>query len=148
MTQQERPPARQRCPECRAPGVRTPRKGAAHSLRQAITWDHSALRAGRQPALAHEPAPPATRVNPDALIKALGQGVKLTHNPWTRFLWVETGSGAQLFAAGSVFSCTVACAQTLCDPDRLGQLDQGLSEPELDLLCELLNRGHLYLEPL
>jgi 50S ribosomal protein L16 3-hydroxylase len=98
--------------------------------------------------LAHDPAPPATRVDPDALIKALGQGKKLRHNPWTRLLWVETGSGAQLFAAGDVFSCTVACAQTLCEPGLLGQLGQGLSGPELDLHCELLNRGHLYLEQL
>jgi 50S ribosomal protein L16 3-hydroxylase len=98
--------------------------------------------------VAHEPAPPADTIDPVALIKSLELGLRLKHNPWTRLLWIEFQDGARLFAAGTDFSCTLEIAQTICDPDRLYRLGHGLSEPELTLLCRLLNRGHLYLEPL
>jgi 50S ribosomal protein L16 3-hydroxylase len=98
--------------------------------------------------LAHEPAPPAEEIDPAGLMKALARGEKLKYNPWTRLLWIESKNGARLFAAGTEYSCTVDCAQTICDPDYLSQLSHSLPEPELELLCELLNRGHLYLEQL
>jgi 50S ribosomal protein L16 3-hydroxylase len=98
--------------------------------------------------LAHEPAPPATGISPVALINAFGQGEKLKQNPWTRLLWVESGDGAKIFAAGTAYSCSVAFARALCDPDQLCQLGRGLPEPDLEMICELLNRGHLYLEQL
>jgi 50S ribosomal protein L16 3-hydroxylase len=98
--------------------------------------------------LAHEPAPPDTFIRPAALIKSLKQGKTLGHNPWTRLLWVESKTGARLFAAGSAWSCTVDCALAICDPERLSRLDHNLPEPVLKLICELLNRGHLYLERL
>ena len=98
--------------------------------------------------LAHEPAIPAMEIDPAGLIESLARGQRLKYNPWTRLLWMETKSGARLFAAGTEYSCTTDCAQTICDPDRLQQLDHALSQPDLDLLCELLNRGHLYLEQL
>ena len=61
----------------------------------------------------------------------------------------KPGSGARLFAAGTEYSCTMDCAQTICDPDRLDQLGlDSASASDLELLCELLNRGHLYLEQL
>ena len=98
--------------------------------------------------LAHEPATPAMEIDPAGLIESLARGQRLQYNPWTRLLWMESKSGARLFAAGTEYSCTTDCAQTICDPDRLQQLDHVLSQPDLDLLCELLNRGHLYLEQL
>ncbi len=98
--------------------------------------------------LAHEPAPPAMEIDPADLMKSLARGERLRYNPWTRLLWIESKNGARLFAAGTEYSCTVECAQTICDPDRLSQLSHSLPERELELLCELLNRGHLYLEQL
>jgi 50S ribosomal protein L16 3-hydroxylase len=98
--------------------------------------------------LAHEPAPPAVMIDPDGLLKSLEQGRILKHNPWSRLLWIESKNGASLFAAGTAYSCTLDSAQIICDPDRLGRFNHGLAKPELTLLCELLNRGHLYLEPL
>ena len=98
--------------------------------------------------LAHEPATPAMEIDPAVLIESLARGQRLKYNPWTRLLWMESKSGARLFAAGTEYSCTTDCAQTICDPDRLQQLDHALPQPDLDLLCELLNRGHLYLEQL
>ena len=98
--------------------------------------------------LANEPATPAMEIDPAGLIESLARGQRLQYNPWTRLLWMESKCGARLFAAGTEYSCTTDCAQTICDPDRLQQLDQVLSQPDLDLLCELLNRGHLYLEQL
>jgi len=53
-----------------------------------------------------------------------------------------------LFAAGEEYSCTLECAQAICDADRLYELGPGLSETDQVLLCDLLNRGHLYLEQL
>jgi len=98
--------------------------------------------------LAHEPAPPAEAIDPAGLTDSLARGEKLQYHPWTRLLWTQSDSGARLFAAGTEYGCTVDCAQSICDPDRLHQLEHGLSEPDLNLLCELLNRGHLYLEQL
>jgi len=98
--------------------------------------------------MAHDPAPPESAVEPAELLQALASGSKLRQNPWTRLLWIETADRARLFAAGSVYPCTTACARGLCDRDLLGQLDESLSNPDLNLICELLNRGHLYLEQL
>jgi 50S ribosomal protein L16 3-hydroxylase len=98
--------------------------------------------------LAHEPAPPASTLTPPALVKVLERGETLRHNPWTRLLWIADGKAARVFAAGTEYSCAVDFAQTLCDPERLCRVDRGLPDSEMALLCELLNRGHLYLEPL
>lgn len=98
--------------------------------------------------LVHEPATPTTEIDPASLMESLTRGQRLQYNPWTRLLWMESKSGARLFAAGTEYSCTTDCAQTICDPERLQQLHHTLSQLDLDLLCELLNRGHLYLEQL
>jgi len=98
--------------------------------------------------LAHEPAPPASLLKPAVLLQALERGKILRHNPWTRILWIESGERARVFAAGTEYSCSVEFAEKLCDPDQLGQLGPRGAEMETGLLCELLNRGHLYLERL
>jgi len=98
--------------------------------------------------LAHQPAPSSRALKPAALAKALGQGKILRHNPWTRIFWCANGETADVFAAGEKFSCSAGLARTLCDPDRLARTDLSFDAAELALLCELLNRGHLYLEPL
>lgn len=98
--------------------------------------------------LAHEPAGPENPLDHPALVKGLESGRKLKHNPWTRLLWVETSDGARLFAAGDEYQCSSGFALTLCDPELLSQLDPELQDVEIDLLCELLNRGHLYIEEL
>jgi 50S ribosomal protein L16 3-hydroxylase len=98
--------------------------------------------------LAHEPAPPDTTYDPPVLAKTLRQNGVLRHNPWTRLLWLETETAARLYAAGSEFSCTAALAESICDPERLAGLGALCDETELSLLCDLLNRGHLYVEQL
>jgi 50S ribosomal protein L16 3-hydroxylase len=98
--------------------------------------------------MAHEPAPPESAMEPAKLLETLVSGSRLRQNPWTRLLWIETTEGARIFAAGSAYPCTTACARTLCDTELLGQLDASLPKPDLDLVCELLNQGHLYLEQL
>jgi 50S ribosomal protein L16 3-hydroxylase len=98
--------------------------------------------------LAHEPAPPESPLKPAALVKALDRGETLRHNPWTRLFWIADGEGARVFAAGSEYSCAVEFARTLCDPERLCRVDCSVPDTEMALLCELLNRGHLYLEQL
>lgn len=98
--------------------------------------------------MAHEPAPPESPVEPDELLRALATGSRLRQNPWTRLLWTENAGHVNLFAAGSVYPCTTESARSICDGGLLGQLDESLSGPALNLVCELLNRGHLYLEQL
>jgi 50S ribosomal protein L16 3-hydroxylase len=99
--------------------------------------------------LAHEPAAPARTVNPDTLQKTLNQGATLHHNPWTRLTWIERpGGGALLFAAGAIYPCTVELATTLCDPRSLRSASPELGRAAPDLLCELINRGHLVVESL
>jgi 50S ribosomal protein L16 3-hydroxylase len=96
--------------------------------------------------LAHEPAPPEELYDPISLRESLRRKDTLKANPWTRLLWLETDSGARIFAAGNEFSCTSKLASSICDPDALSSLGNDLSNHEINLLCELLNRGHLYVE--
>lgn len=98
--------------------------------------------------LAHEPAPPDVRFDPSSLEAVLENNGSLRQNPWTRLLWLKQGDGASLFAAGSEFPCPAALAETICDPGLLSRLEAGISTHDLELLCELLNRGHLYVEQL
>ena len=98
--------------------------------------------------LAHDPAGPETQFNRGSLSKSLEKGHKLKHNPWTRMLWIESTPGARLFAAGSGYECSVEFARKLCNAESLGQLTSKLPDTEKDLVCELLNRGHLYFEQL
>jgi 50S ribosomal protein L16 3-hydroxylase len=96
--------------------------------------------------LAHEPAPPPRTLRPGELRRALDSGARLRHNPWTRLLWQRSAEGALLFAAGSAFSCSVETARTICDPTVLAGLDAGALEAAESLVCELVNRGHLFIE--
>jgi 50S ribosomal protein L16 3-hydroxylase len=98
--------------------------------------------------LAHEPAPPESNLDSAALVQALDRGETLRHNPWTRLVWIADGESARVFAAGAEYSCAVDFARTLGDPERLCRVDRSLPDTEMALLCELLNRGHLYLERL
>ncbi|NND56001.1 MAG: cupin domain-containing protein [Xanthomonadales bacterium] len=98
--------------------------------------------------LAHEPAGPDKRVDAASIERSLNAGQILRHNPWTRLLWIESYSDASLFAAGSEYRCSVEFAATLCDRKRLASIKAGLPAAENELLCALLNQGHLYFEPL
>ncbi len=98
--------------------------------------------------LAHEPAPPDVRLDPSSLQEILQNNGVLRHNPWSRLLWLRCSGGARLFAAGSEFFCPPSLAETICDPGRLSRLNAEMSAHQAELLCELLNRGHLYVEQL
>jgi 50S ribosomal protein L16 3-hydroxylase len=95
--------------------------------------------------LAFQPAPPAQPRTQAQLQDALTSGAVLKHNPWTRLLWTEKPDGAWLFAAGSAWPCTAEAAQWICDPARLARSSVSLEAAVLQLCCELLNQGHLYL---
>lgn len=96
--------------------------------------------------LAHQPAPPERTVDSDALHAAFGRGARLKQNPWTRLLWIDTETGAVLFAAGMRYSCSKELALEVCDPARLESMDRLRTQAETELLCQLVNDGHLYLE--
>lgn len=96
--------------------------------------------------LAHEPVGPETPLSETDLAEALRTGRTLRHNPWTRLLWSGTGDDAWLFAAGSTFRCPAEFAYTVCDADRLARRGKALATANGDLLCSLVNAGHLYLD--
>ena len=96
--------------------------------------------------LAQEPAPPPSSPDTEQLRQALESGATLRHNPWTRLLWLRSGNGAVLFAAGDSFDCEPGLAQLLCDPQALGAAPARQLADHFELLCELLTRGHLRLE--
>jgi 50S ribosomal protein L16 3-hydroxylase len=96
--------------------------------------------------LAHEPAGPPEPIDGEQLALALAGGATLQHNPWTRLLWIGTGSGAALFAAGQRFDCDPAVAAAVCDPATLARDAAALAQGQAVLLCALVNAGHLYLE--
>ena len=96
--------------------------------------------------LAHEPAGPPEAIDEGALASALSRGATLLHNPWTRLLWIETGTDATLFAAGSRFDCDADFAATVCEPGALARNAAALARSHAQTLCALVNAGHLYLE--
>ena len=96
--------------------------------------------------LAQEPAPPPGHLDAEQLRQALERGAMLQHNPWTRLLWLRSGNGAVLFAAGEAFDCEPGLAQVLCDPQALKAAPARQLADHFGLLCELLARGHLWLE--
>lgn len=98
--------------------------------------------------LAHEPAPPPLQLSPAQVRERLRRGAGLRHNPWTRLNWVADGQGACLSAPGSSHRCSRELAQLLCSPQALATAPPAALEAESDVLCELINRGHLLLESL
>jgi len=98
--------------------------------------------------LAHEPAPPEEAWTEAELRDALENGSRLKHNPWTRLAWLATPDGALLFAAGDCWRCSPELAASLCAPEALQTAPTRLLRSALPLLCELVNRGHLVVEPL
>jgi 50S ribosomal protein L16 3-hydroxylase len=98
--------------------------------------------------LAHEPAPPPRPISPARLQQEVERGATLHHNPWTRLAWLRTTQGALLFASGSVRPCSIEAAERICDPTRLQALTADQLKGESSLLCELINEGHVILEPL
>ena len=96
--------------------------------------------------LAHEPAPPAEQLDVQALSKALEQDATIQHHPWTRLAWLQSEPGAILFAAGEEYPCPANLAEKICTrPVKLSN-DPDKQERQLELVCELVNRGHLYLK--
>ena len=94
--------------------------------------------------LAHEPAPPDEAIDEAALARELASGATLRQNPWTRMLWIRIDSQAAVFAAGNRYACSLESAAILCDPRRLASAADAIAEP--DVVCALINDGHLYLE--
>jgi len=98
--------------------------------------------------LAHEPAPPDRRIDAARLARLLERGARLQHNPWTRLAWLAAPGGATLFAAGTAFPCDADLAALICDAQALPNAPAARLETDPDLLCELINRGHLLVETL
>ena len=96
--------------------------------------------------LAHVPAPPADAVKLTGLIWALDQGFRLRQNPWTRLFWIKLEGQAALFAAGTRYSCSADTAAVICEDTLLKERGGELAASESELLCRLVNDGHLYLE--
>ena len=96
--------------------------------------------------LAHEPAPPAEQLDFQALGKALKQGAIIQHNPWTRLAWLESQPGAILFASGEEYSCPADLAEKICTRPVKVTNNPDQRKPQLDLICRLINQGHLYLQ--
>ncbi|MBT8057235.1 MAG: cupin domain-containing protein [Gammaproteobacteria bacterium] len=96
--------------------------------------------------LAHEPVGPDIPLSRKALARAVMQGSTLRQNPWTRLIWSGAGDNTRLYAAGSSYRCSIEFARAVCDVDALAREGQELAAANGDLLCSLVNDGHLYLE--
>jgi 50S ribosomal protein L16 3-hydroxylase len=96
--------------------------------------------------LAHEPAPPGEQLDVQALGKALEQDATIQHHPWTRLAWLKSDQSAILFAAGEEYPCPADLAEKICS--RPVKINNGpdLKEQQLELVCKLINQGHLYLQ--
>ena len=96
--------------------------------------------------LAHEPASPAEQLDVQALARALQQGATIQHHPWTRLAWLKSEPSAILFAAGEEYSCSADLAEKICTRPVKITDNPGQRKPQLDLICELINQGHLNLQ--
>lgn len=95
--------------------------------------------------LAHEPVPPPESMISGAILAALQDGEKLLRNPWTRLTWIETSSGALLFAAGQPYDCEPWLAEALCESQQPRINVNTLNGDVLDTLTQLINNGHFML---
>lgn len=95
--------------------------------------------------LAYEPAPAEQRHSPADLNKAIARGAQLWHNPWTRLLWLKHKPGVRLFAAGDEYRCSELLARMFCNDPVPFTREEEVTQEGLDLACELLNKGHLFL---
>lgn len=92
---------------------------------------------------AHLPAPRPRALSDTALRKRLQQGYVLRRNPWTRIAYTTVSAGAELYASGDTYACSLALARLLSTTREIeaSALLQ-LSPDELDKVRHLLNAGH------
>jgi len=95
--------------------------------------------------LAHDPMPPPELIQPEKLLKGLGEGAGLFRNPWTRLCWVEVTEGARLYAAGQPYDCSAWLAELLCEWEKPRIRADMLDQASLDILTKLINGGHFLL---
>lgn len=95
--------------------------------------------------LANEPAPPPRTVDPASLLSALENQSVLMRNPWTRLTWIETQTGARLFAAGQACNCKRWLAEKLCKSHVLEINPEMLDTDTVSVLVQLVNKGHFIL---
>ncbi len=95
--------------------------------------------------LAHDPLPPPDLIRPEDLLTEIKDGARLFRNPWTRLTWVENTSGAQLYAAGQPYDCSVWLAESLCEWEQPRISVDMLDQATLDTLTKLINNGHFLL---
>jgi 50S ribosomal protein L16 3-hydroxylase len=96
--------------------------------------------------LAHEPAQPAEQFNVQTLGEALDQDATIQHHPWTRLAWLKSEPGSILFAAGEEYSCPADLAEKICCRPTKITNNPAMREQQLELICKLINQGHLYLQ--
>ena len=78
-------------------------------------------------------------------MKRLHKGARLVRNPWTRLAWLESATGAQLYAAGDSIECSVSAAVELCTNPEPELFSGVLDERDLAAILALVNGGHLVL---
>ncbi len=94
--------------------------------------------------LAQQPAPPIQTLNENEVAAALAGSARLQRNPWTRLAWVELDGEALLSAAGDEYSCSIATAMLLCANRFEVSGDLPMDGARLQLVCHLINDGHLF----
>ncbi|MGB8717050.1 MAG: cupin domain-containing protein [Rhodanobacteraceae bacterium] len=90
------------------------------------------------------PAAPEQQISTAQVHKALQNGAMLLRHPWTRLAWLPRGRSATLFASGDSMPCPANLANLLCR-QRYLQLEQEPDADALQVLCHLINSGHLHL---
>lgn len=94
--------------------------------------------------LAQQPAPPVQALNENDVAAALAGSARLQRNPWTRLAWIEQDGMALLSAAGDAYACSIATAMLLCAIPAEGSGDMPMDGARLQLVCQLINEGHLF----
>jgi len=94
---------------------------------------------------AHQPAPPERSLEPAAIAARLAGSARLQRNPWTRMAWIRRNGGALLYASGDEYACSIEAAELLCSNALQNAARGDLDPAMLQLVCRLVNDGHLFL---
>jgi 50S ribosomal protein L16 3-hydroxylase len=95
--------------------------------------------------LAQQPAAPDHTMDETELAARLENSAVVQRNPWTRLAWIDRDGEALLCAAGDQYTCSIETAQRLCATPLAIPGDGPMDEATLQLVCRLINEGHLFL---
>jgi len=89
------------------------------------------------------PAPHSRKITLPQMKKRVENGKNVHRNPWSRMTFMQTDSGAELYATGHKYECSLHFAQVITSYKEInsGKIKK-IAEGDLHILVNLINDGH------